>query len=272
MKRMREWVAREPLVLFLFLAALIYALWAVAGPEGAPTLVIDPAAIRALEDREKELRGRELSEEEREEILQAHIDDEVLVREAVRRGLHWSDYRVRQRLTQIMRSALTQAVADPTSAQLQAYFRDNIDSYTSPAAYSVEHILFPWGDDVDAATLELALNELREAGEGAKENTSSLPRPRMIPRASRVRLVTEYGGAFADAVEKLPIEEWRGPVESVRGIHLIRLIERHEPKVAKFEDVEEYLRNEWLFNTQRRMQQDRLDAIRARYQIEFTEE
>jgi hypothetical protein len=46
---------------------------------------------------------------------------------------------------------------------------------------------------------------------------------RRVSRASRSRFVGEYGAAFADVVEALPTNQWSGPVESSRGVHLVRL-------------------------------------------------
>ena len=39
--------------------------------------------------------------------------EEVLLREALRQGLQWSDYRVRRRLVRMMRGAFTESVAEP---------------------------------------------------------------------------------------------------------------------------------------------------------------
>ena len=59
------------------------------------------------------------------------IDDEVLLREAYRRGLD-RDAVVRQHLVQKMRYILGEDEATPTEAELRAYLAANRERYRSP--------------------------------------------------------------------------------------------------------------------------------------------
>ena len=75
-------------------------------------------------------------------------------------------------------------------------------------------------------------------------------------------MTPEYGAAsqlekvdmldFADFVERLDSSDWAGPVESFAGIHLVRIVDRHSPEVASYEQVESYLRQEWAMTTPER--------------------
>ena len=95
---------------------------------------------------------------------------------------------------------------------------------------------------------------------------------RGMPEVTRADLVRSFGAEFADRVEGLPPGEWRGPIESARGIHLVRVLKRHRPQASKFEDIESFLRQDWLMSQTRAVQQARVDEIRAGYRIEFVEE
>ncbi len=265
-------VLREPLVWFAVLGAALGAGWILLAPADTETIRIESETLRALEKQQEELLGRPLTDEERNRAHEGFIDDEVLLREALRRGLQWSDFRVRQRLTRIMRASMTETVPDPSVAQLQAYFRENIDRYTTPESVTLEHVVFPWGEDVTEDELEEVLAKLRSGASPEGFGRSLMVVGRRMPRQTRGDLVRALGAGFADGVEPLPTGEWRGPIESTRGVHLVRVVERHPPEVATFERMEQYLRQEWLMKRTRELQQERIDEIRARYRIEIAEE
>jgi hypothetical protein len=225
---------------------------------------IETSAIRALETAEEELLGRPLTEEEREAARESYIDDEVLLREALGRGLQWSDSRVRQRLIRIMRGSLVERVADPSTAQLQAYFRDNIERFTVGESTTLEQVFFPWGEEVDEEEIGNILKALRSGKAPEQYGETSTLVPRRLKKATRSTLMRTYGlgPEFADGVERIPASQWHGPLESLRGIHLVRVEERHPPETASFEEIEDYLRQDWTFAREREIQQGRIAEIR----------
>ena len=265
-------IQREPLALLVVLGVVLYALWALAAPAGQETVRIEEAALRGLETRQVELLGRELTDEERQDLREGFIDDEVLLREALRRGLQFSDGRVRQRLTRIMRGALTETIADPSVAQLQAYFRDNIDRFTTPESASLEQVLYPWGEEHSEEQIRRDLDDLLAGADSERYGADSMLVGRLQPRRTRMELVRTFGADFADRVEQMAVGTWTGPLESIQGIHLVRVTERHPPEVATFEKIESYLRQDWLMTRTRELQQDGIDEIRAGYRIELVEE
>jgi hypothetical protein len=262
-------IRREPLVLFVVLGAVLYGGWTALAPPDVETVRIESEALRGLETQEEDLRGRPLTDEERETLREGYIDDEVLLREALNRGLQWSDFRVRQRLTRIMRGAMTETVADPSVAQLQAYFRDNIDRYSTAESVTFEQVFSPWGEEVTDQELQEIKAKLQSGADPDRFGVTSLAVASRMQRQTRVNLVRSFGADFADQVERLSTNEWSGPLESVQGTHLVKIVEHHPPQVAVFENVEPYLRQEWLMTRTRELQQERIDEIRRRYRIEI---
>jgi hypothetical protein len=269
-----RWAAirREPLLLFVLLGALLYGAWAALAPPGVETIRVESEVVRALEKQQEELLGRPLTDQEREAIREGYIDDEALLREAVRRGLHWSDFRVRRRLIRIVRGALTETVADPSVAQLQAYFREHSDRYATPESLTLEQVMFPWGEDVTDEELERVLAELQAGADPGRFGSTSLSATRRMPRQTRLSLVRTFGADFADRVEALPTGAWQGPVESLQGMHLVRVAERHPPEPGVFENLESYLRQAWLMDRTRELQQERVAEIRAGYRIDLVDQ
>ena len=67
-------------------------------------------------------------------IIQGRVDEEILAREAIRLGLDKDDMIVRRRLAQKMAFAGEDlAAAEPTDAQLRAYYAANAARYATPA-------------------------------------------------------------------------------------------------------------------------------------------
>jgi len=267
-------VRREPLVLFMVLGVAFYGAWTLFAPREKTSVKIDVSELRALEKGQEELLGRALTDEEREEAEESFIDDEVLLHEALRRGLQWSDARVRRRLLQVMRGSLVERAPDPSVAQLQAHLRDNIDRFTVGESATLEQVFFPWGEEVAGEQPGEILEALRSGGDPRQFGVSSPLVPRRLRKATRNTLIQTYGlgSEFADALERLPTGEWQGPLESLRGLHLVRVIERHPPDTAKFEEIEDYLRQDWIFAQERKIQQERVAEIRERYRVEMVGE
>jgi len=265
-------IRREPLVWFAALGGALGVAWVLLAPANVETVRVDSETLRALEKQQEDLLGRPLTDEERQLAHESFVDEEVLLREALRRGLQWSDGRVRQRLTRIMRASMTEMVPDPSVAQLQAYFQENIDKYTIPESVTLEQVVFPWGEDVTETELAEALAKLRAGASPEGFGRSLVAVGRRLPRQTRGDLVRALGPDFADRVKALPSGEWRGPVESTRGVHLVQVLERHPPEVTTFERVEQYLRQEWLLNRTRELQQERIDEIREQYRVEIADE
>ena len=268
---MKSWSAlrADPLLLFLVLGGALAFAWRTLAPRDLTTLQVERAAIRARVAFEEELIGRSLTPAEREEVSRDAVDEEVLIQEALRRGLHLSDGRMRKRLVQMMRSALTEPPTPPSPAQLQSFFRENIDEYTKPESTTLDQIPFPWGEDTDDATLERALEALQGGADPEDLGGFSMAVARHVRAATRQILVGQLGGAAVDQIESFPVGEWRGPVESPHGRHLIRVVERHPPEVPRFEDVEAYIGDQWTFQRTRERQQELIDELRTGYRIEI---
>ena len=263
---------REPLVPFAVLGVVLYAVLLAVRP-AAPleTIEVPDETIRAIIEQNKQLSGRELTEEEIRTVVADHVDDEVLLREARARGFDQNDSRVRRRLLSVMRTVLDEPVAEPSVAQLEAYYRENSNRLRSAPSVTFVHVYFAWGSErlppgpaVFIETLEAATEptELGEFFMGGNRNA----------KADRQRLVLLFGPAFADAVPALPLSQWSGPIESRQGIHYVRVLERHPPELLPFEATESYLRQEWMFEQRRSIQQKKIEMMREKYRIALPEE
>jgi hypothetical protein len=263
-------VQREPLVLFVVLGAMMFGIWTHVAPDVPEPLWIDGNAVRALQARQQEALGGPMTERELREAREDFIDDEVLLREAIDRRLHLTDPMVRHRLMEIVRGSLVETEPQPSIAQLQEFFSENIERF-SPETVTLDHVFFPWDDPASAGKIDRALVALRSGADPALLVGDASLTVRHLPMATRADLVEIFGPGFADRMEGLPEGEWKGPIASDHGRHLVRIVDRHPRRAPSFDDMEWYLRQEYTSTHLRQVQRARIAEIRRKYDIRFRE-
>jgi parvulin-like peptidyl-prolyl isomerase len=260
----RFWNAlrREPLVHFLALAALLFVIYDLLMPSQQEPLVIDRASIDALVDQQAALLGRPLTEQELESVIERAIDDAVLLREAYKRGLD-RDAVVQRHLVQKMRFVLGEEVPEPSAAELRAYLAANRERYRGPPTVTLDHVFF--ADPADVPDELLAQLQNGRSIDGLGDPLAMLGDT--LPRYTVRDLMGLVGPEVARRVFEAPAGEWRGPVRSERGVHFMRVAAHHPPSMPSFEELESYLRQDWILDQQQRAAAVRLAELRRDYRI-----
>ena len=99
----------------------------------------------------------------------------------------------------------------------------------SPVHNSPEDV----GPEGDAAVLA----RLRD-GADFTELGIDLGLNRTLRNASAFQLARSFGGRFAERVFALEDDVWSGPLESVHGVHFVRVTARTPPAPPVFEEIE----------------------------------
>ena len=113
----------EPLVGFALAGGLIFALYAILAEPAREPIVISPEVIEEMVSLRQEILGRPLDAEERAQLVDERLLDEIMVREAVLRDLHLSDSFVRRRLVTRMKLLLDEEAPPPSADDLAALLR-----------------------------------------------------------------------------------------------------------------------------------------------------
>ena len=129
---------RQPFLACLAVGATAWVVSALVLPAPRERIVVDARTVQSVVERRADFLGRDLTPEERDEAIEARIDEEILLREAYRRGLHLSNGRVRARLLRRMRQAINTEVLPPTPAQVRAYYSANRARYPAAALDDIE--------------------------------------------------------------------------------------------------------------------------------------
>ena len=123
-------LAREPLVHFLCIGAIIYGLYALSaaedGSENERQITITAGEVKALTDQWTRLWNRPPTSEEFSGIIRGHVRRQILYREAMAMGLDQGDIVIQRRLAQKV-ELLAQGLntpAEPTEEVLVAWYEE----------------------------------------------------------------------------------------------------------------------------------------------------
>ena len=266
--RLLRWL-RDPLCLFLLIGAGVFVLHGLARQDETRVITVTAGQVDRFTALWRAQTGRAPSEAELQALIDDHVREEILVREARRLRLDEGDVIVRRRLAQklALLSDDVSHLAAADEAALTAYFEANRQRYETPAVVTFSHIYFSPDRREDAAAdaarvlAALAPDAWRTAGD-----------PFMLGRtyayANPLRVQKDFGDEFAAAVMAMPADSaWRGPVESGYGFHLVR-VDAHTPaQGADYASVASRVAAD--FNEQRRQEAARayFENLKASYTV-----
>jgi hypothetical protein len=271
-------LAREPLVQFLLLGAALFLLDAWLRPAAAPAatteIVVSEARIRNLAQNFARTWQRPPTREELDGLVESHVREEVMVREALALGLDRDDTIIRRRLQQKMEfvSEEAAALARPTDEELNAYLKANADAFrTEPRATFVQVYLDPAKRkgvlEADAKRLLEALNRAGASPDLAKAGDRLLllePRHENLPQHELARL---FGVEFAEALMKQPVGKWVGPIASGYGVHLVRVEALTPGGTPALADARPLVEREWANAKRQELGKAFYEKLRAKYAI-----
>ncbi len=206
-----------------------------------------------------------------------YVRDEVFYREALARGLDRNDPVVKMSLVRkitMLGTAQAQA-AEPTDAELRAYFELRTERYRMPASFSLMQVYVSpdkRGERIGTDATEL-LAELREEDPGPEELAElgdALMLPNVAKDMSEDELARTFGTAFRDAVMSLAVGRWEGPVESAFGLHLVKITRREESRIPEWTEVRDRVARDMQYEGSKAAEDQLYAEILPRYQIVYS--
>ena len=255
---------REPLVHFLVLAGLLFAFEHFWSARQKERIVVDRQTAEFLIQQREELELRQLAPEERRETIESWVEDEILYREAYKRGLD-KDARTRRNLILKMRGLALSDLRDPTEAELRAYFEANREHFRRPPTLAIDQVYYR----DEASIPEGLLGALRDGLDHKDLGDFLASVSPSGARYSARELAGTLGADAARAILALEDARWRGPIASKRGFHFVRLVARLPEQDESYEDVASYLAQDWAMAQARRAIEEEVERVRDDYQIVF---
>jgi PPIC-type PPIASE domain len=264
---------REPLLHFLLLGALLFLLYnVVSGWRGGADrrIVINDATVAGLVQAFQGTWQRPPTLQELRNLIANRIREEVLFRQGVDLGLDRDDIVIRRRVLQKL-DLISEEAPDqdaPTDAALEAWLHAHADRYAQPAVLDFEQLLFDparHGSHLQS-DLGVALAQLRAGADPAKFGDHGLL-PERTTGGPLDAIARDFGEPFAQALLKLPVGAWQGPVRSGYGVHLVRVSRRVPGRDSTLAEVRTSVERDFESDRRARAREDYYRKLRQDYTV-----
>ena len=270
---------RSPLVVFLLLGASVFAVDRWLDDAGAGRVVtVTEEQLGAIRERWAAQWGRLPTGRELEGLIDEAVREEILYREARRRGLDRGDAIIRRRLAQKMTFLLEDSAEAPATGaaaagDIETYYADHAEGYREPRRTTFRHVFLSRDRRADPQGDATAL--LRRVRGGDGDGWRQLGDPFVLLREYADRTDQEvaelFGGRFAATLPALAAGSWQGPIESAHGVHLVHVIGRTEPRLPALDEVRDRVAEDLLDSRRRERNEAALQTLRERYEIRMPE-
>lgn len=261
-------IFKEPLFHFFLMGVGIFAWFWVLNPvEPTPhstqKITVTPRHLAFMAQQFEATRKRPASPEDLIALIDAYVQEEVLVREARALGLDQGDGIIRNRLAQKMTFLTTSAAqaAEPGDAVLGAFFEENKKLYKSRERVSFEQVGLAKNADAEAAKTALM------QGQYPAEHAASFLLPQGMALSVKQVVDGTFGTGFFVQIRVLKPGKWGGPVQSGYGLHLIKLIQHQPAEVPPFDRVRDRVLMDWRRARAQELTEAQLEQMRAQYEI-----
>ena len=228
---------REPLVVFAALGGAFFGLYHLSTADQR-VIEVSKASQASLADDYRVLTGKAADAAEQRRLVDDYVANEILFREAVARGMHFTDKEAKERLTDKMRFLIVGSPGDPSEEQLIDFYSANLDLYRSEPKVSFDHVFFQAQPD-GAPKLLKVLND------GGAVAGDEFWMGRQMVSYGQSMLRGMFGQAFLDELDKAPQGAWIGPVTSIRGVHFVRVNGRDAPELMSYAQVRDQVLQDW---------------------------
>ncbi len=267
---------REPLVHFFVMGAGIFLLSALVGESDDPLdeIVVSAGQIERLMETWQRTWQRPPTQTELEGLVEDHIREEILYREAIAMGLDRDDTIIRRRLRQKMEFLPQDLIeqVEPTEEDLRAYLRENADAYQVEARVSFQHIYLNLERRGAAAEGDARRLLADFKANGGPVEPAVLSDPILLPYDLELQSESEvagmFGQEFASHLTEIEPGGWTGPVISGFGLHLVRVRERLPARMPELSEVRKAVERDWQFMRRQELDDQFFRSLKERYAIE----
>jgi hypothetical protein len=265
---------KEPLLQFLALGAMLFALYGVFGKRSdAPEkIVVSAAQIANLADGFERTWRRPPSEEELRGLVENYIRDELFYRAGRAAGLDRDDVVIRRRVRQKMEFlAEDVAVPEPTEDHLATYLAENPEQFRSEDRITFRQVFLSSSRSAEAMDSETKRLATVLSGTDAELHTASLGDPFLLSESLNAVSVGDVIRAFSDDFAKRVFAaepgRWFGPVASPYGQHFVFIEKRTKGGVPPLDAVRTAVVRKWSDARRMEAEQKLYNSLREQYEV-----
>ena len=253
---------REPTFHFFVMAVVIFAVYGISSRNQENLLELDQREIDARLFMQEMASGQALTEEQKEYLTAAYVEEQILVQEALKMGLD-NDARIHDILAQKMRHVLSGDVIQPSNEELEAFYSSNLERYRTQPTLNANEVVFNSRDELPNALLDALA-----AGEDAEvllQMAAGNADP--LPNVTGLDLSNIFDEDFAEKVFSADIGPWQGPFVSNRGQHWLQVTSKTESELPPLAEIRDRVRLEWIAAEEEIRLQNAVDRLWEQYTV-----
>jgi len=287
-----EKILREPLLHFLVAGGILFAIFGLthhtsADPTSSKTITVDKEGLlNFLQYRSKAFETEYFTQEldamrpeERKELVDQYVEEEMLYREAKALGLEQGDYVIRQRLVQKMRyliDDLTEGGAAPSDAVLNDYLQKHKEIYGLEPSVTFTHVFVDSSTHGEKAAKEMAehlkmeLNARGAAFNDAPQFGDRFPFFENYVERTQDYVTSHFGAEFVAELAKVAPSDkrWSGPIHSMYGYHVVMLTSRTQARLPELNEIRAQVAEDWQRDRTQGARSQGLNRLASEYTIE----
>lgn len=284
---------KDPLVHFFILGAGLFVFYQLTSREDQAqadpkTIVVDEASLlefmqfrsRAFDAETFRRRLTEMSPEQRQQLIDDFVREEVLYREARAMGLDENDYIIRRRLVQkleFVTESLSRKTMDLTDEEVAAYFEQHRDDYTVEPHITFTHVyvdaerIGPEAAREEASRLVGELNRKAVPFAEAIQYGDRFPFHLNYVDRTREFVASHFGEAMAAELFEAHVDDskWQGPMISTYGAHAVLITRKSPARRATLEEIEDRVRQDAEMQRKNEIMKQTMDEMVSRYDVRF---
>ncbi|MEO0410380.1 MAG: peptidylprolyl isomerase [Pseudomonadota bacterium] len=256
---------RDPLVQFFIAAAAIFGLYSLVSGSQEKTVLLSAQTRQALIENFEALTGETATPAQKERLIRDYVLDELLLREAIDRGMHLTDSQTRKHLSNALRRLYAGEITAPSEADLVNFYADQIEDYRSEPAITFRQVF-----------LEAKPSEPVDILETLRGGGSVAGQPYWMGDdfeaygESMIRGV--FGQPFLTALKSAEFSAWHGPIETSRGYHYVLKTNTDDGRLVPFAQVRDQVEQDyWTSKTQARFDVA-IEALKEKFDVVIHDE
>ena len=283
-------IIKEPLVHFLILGFLVFVWFencnsSVFNDEDDTIVVSKEQLITLMQYQSKAFQPSyfdqqyiAMSDDERQELIDNYITEEVLYRESRKYNLDENDYIIKRRLIQKINFLYDNMIEDGIGIpedSLRAYFEKQSQNYKKEGNYSFSHV-FIHSNSPDnekqlqqATSLLIKLNsEKIDANKGTQFGDRFLYHKNYIDRDLEF-IKSHFGDVFGSELSLLEVDnsKWKGPINSDHGYHLVLLLKKETERFETYDEVADEVAKYYKRQKEKEIKDKMLEEVIGNYKV-----
>ena len=233
-------ILKEPLIHFLLIGAslfFIYSLVNNTAPQDNNKVYVSKNQLNKIYDAWVDKTGESPNKMQKKKLLDEYIQQEILFREAMAKGLDENDHVIRKHLAKKMKFIFDDSTVlkKATDEELKKIYKKEVSLFKTNENISFNQIVFT----KETKNIEIEAQKLLNRLKSSKSSKISTIGKKVDLSKESVEKI--FSKKFTNILFNLKLNTWQGPFQTKYGLHLVNIHSIIKTKTPNFEDIKNKL-------------------------------